>query len=546
MKHQQFFFSKSIAALFVAIACLVFSCQEIQTDPPTQLTDDLRVNEGSGLVPGMYIVTLHDNSKELNGFSFRKSGSYEDMQSGMRKVAVDVVRKHQLSSENIKTVFGSALTGFTVFLSENELAELRKDPSVKSIVQDRYMVGAQSMRKTSPGKGGGSEPEPDPQPEPVIPVPWNLDRIDQRSLPLDGKYLPPNPAYTVIAYIIGSAINLNHVEFEGRATNVDLTNGGVGFTNPNPLATEIAGVIGGKKVGAAKGINLIGVVSYTQNSYGSDQEGILSEMLTGLDWIHANATKPSVVYLPASGPKDNISAELLALINNTLDALFDKGLSIFAVAGSQNEDACTWLFPSHPGVFTTGMTDKNDYIRLNSNYGSCIDVFAPGVEILTADGLTNDGYRYGNPVVITTAQTMGVAAMYLQTNPTASPQQVYDFLKATSTKNVVKLAKSPNNHLLFSGLNTTGAGQIDPSSNYDFELIGSSVKVSGTTWRVNLRWTPIEGDRLTLFVDGVENGSIQNSGNFSLEVKGKTIAPKTYKLCVPGTTNCSNTVTVNF
>jgi hypothetical protein len=543
MKNYQSNFMKLIPAWCMALVFFSFSCQELNTDAPIELSDEFNSYEGNDLVPGMYIVTLNETWDELSGITFRKSGKYEDVQFGMRKIASDVVGKYNVSSQNVKTVFGSALTGFTVFLSESELKALKKDPSVKSIVQDRYMIDSHSMRKTGPGKpGDGPEPDPQPDPEPEIKAFWNQDRIDQRNLPLDGIYSPPNAARNVTAYIIGRGINLNHVEFEGRASNVNLTNGEI---TSNIGATEIAGVIGGKTVGVAKGVNLVGVVSMAQ-SYGSDQATMLSDFLLGLDWVHANANSPSVVYIPPSGPIEGLSGELMDLINTTIDALNQKGISLFAASGAWNVDACTWVFLNHPNVFTTGMSDKFDYRRENSNFGSCIDLFAPGTDILTADGSNNTGYRIGNEIVVTAAQTMGVAAMYLQTNPSASPQQVYDFLKTTSTKNVVRLAKSVNNHLLFSGLNDIGAGVIDPSLNFDFELDAAANKVNGTTWRVNLSWTPIEGDRLNLYVDGVGFANVINSGFLSLEVKGKSIAPKTYRLCVPGTTQCSNTVNVNF
>jgi len=545
------FFSK-ILAWSLAIGLLTFSCQELNIETPSELTDELGSDAGNNLVPGMYIVTLHDNSPDFgeSGITFRKSGKYEDAQFGMRKVAVDVTSRYNISSQNIKNVFGNALTGFTVFLSKNELKELLKDPSVKSIIQDRFILDSYSMKKTSPGKPiVEPEPEPDPEPDPNPKLElWNLDRIDQRNLPLNGIYSPPNSAGNVTAYIVGSAINLNHVEFEGRATNVDLTNSGPGFTNPNPLSTEIAGVIGGKTVGVAKGVNLVGVVSFTQNFYGSHPLIYKSDILAGLDWVYANASGPSLLWLSALGPTEEASIDLDTLIYQALDALFEKGVSLFTFSGAWGIDACNWMVINHPHVFTTSMTDKYDYKLKEANYGSCIDLFAPGLEILTADGTTDTGYKYGNSNLITSAQTMGVAAMYLQTNPTASPQQVYDFLIETSTKNVVKFSRSENNYLLYSGLNNIGAGVHDPSLNYYFELAASANKVNGSTWRVNLSWNQasISGDRLNLYVDGVGFASVLNNGYLQLEEKGRNIPPKTYQLCVPGTTQCSNIVTITF
>jgi len=129
----------------------------------------------------------------------------------------------------------------------------------------------------------------------------------------------------------------------------------------------------------------------------------------------------------------------------------------------------------------------------------------------------------------------------------ATPQQVYDFLTETSTKNKVGFSGSLHNHILFSGLNTIGAGEIDPKRvNYAFDLMATVQKAKGNTYSVNLRWSNTASSILDLFENGVKIGEVQNTESYRFEVTGKNLPTKTYKLCVPGTSQCSNNVTVYF
>jgi hypothetical protein len=144
----------------------------------------------------------------------------------------------------------------------------------------------------------------------------------------------------------------------------------------------------------------------------------------------------------------------------------------------------------------------------------------------------------------------GVAALYLESNPTATAQQVYDFVFETSTKDVVRFSKSVNNHLLFSGLNTIGAGEIDPNRpNYAFDLEGRAERTRGNNYNIIFEWSLIESEtnRLNVYQDGNGIGSVvADQGFWVISESGKNIPPRTYKFCVPNTNLCSNEVIVTF
>jgi len=517
------------------LALMVFSCQDVDQGFVENDVVDLNQIEGADIVPGLYIIRLHDN--KINNHN---SDRYEDVQMVMRELANEITSKYQIQSEKVGHVFGHAFAGFTVYLTNEQLGQLRNDPWVKSITQDRYINTSNSMRKENPGRGGnsgGNDPEPEPEPDAPA-APWNLDRIDQRHYPLDGIYNAPNTGNNVTAYIAGYAINANHVEFESRASNIVL--------NPEPAtstfrADMIGSVIGGKLYGVAKNISLVAVHSVIETG---EIEGKLDEMIQAIDWILAEGKKPAVVFIPIIG------TEIFPVIGEAVKKLYDAGFPIFTSSGSWGVDACTWTPGGFPEVFTTGMSVNHyDYKTSGGNWGDCIDLFAPGTNLIGATPASDTDYGNINGIISVGAHSAGVAALYLNQNPSASPQQVYDYLIETSTKDIIEFSRSVNNHLLYSGLSDVGAGEIDPNrANYAFDIIGRATRRNGNSWTVSLEWNAIDSEsgRLNLYVDGEAIGSVANTGHVWFEEKGRNMDPKTYHLCVPRTTLCSNRVTLSF
>ncbi|EKB47595.1 protease inhibitor I9 family protein [Cecembia lonarensis] len=540
----------------VLMVLMVFSCQDLNMED--QKTEDLsKVDQiSSNVVPGKYIVTLHSNQ-----INFRKSDKYEDVQAGMRKIANEVLLRCGMQEKVVDAVFGNVFTGFVLELNNEELNMLSKDPDVKSITPDKYAISNHSLRNNNPnrgGKGSDSEPNPEPEPEPDpgngnINPNWYLDRIDQRSLPLDNKF---NTSYTgkgVTVYLLGMPLDPTLDEFENRAKVDEISFSDTGkvasrYEELKYLGNIFGAVVAGKSLGVARDAKLVAIdFLYEQPiDYNRFYEVYLSSYIVGLDYILGTAKGPSVI-LTAS-----ISYILEPLLEDAFNKLYEANISIFT--GVTNADSniptCTTSPSGFQNVFTVGPTLQDDRLGFFGwQFGDCINLFAPGVDILVDGFSGSEIERFDISYWNSGALGAGVAALYLDSIPTATAQQVYDFLFETSTKNIVRFSKSINNHLLFSGLNSIGAGEIDPNRpNYAFDLEASSQKARGNSYMVFFFWNKVESETgmLNVYQDGEAVGSVTNGGSFMISVSGKDLPPRTYKFCVPKTNLCSNEVIVTF
>jgi subtilisin family serine protease len=269
--------------------------------------------------------------------------------------------------------------------------------------------------------------------------------------------------------------------------------------------------------------------------------GYYSQMIEGLDWISADAKSPSIVNMSIAGGKNET-------FNTAVNNLYDLGIPVIVAAGNNSDDASIYSPASAERAFTVGASTENDQRASFSNIGETIKLFAPGTNIWSAFIGSNSSYSYTGGTSMSAPYVVGVAALFLENNPYATPQQVYDFLIGTSTKNKISISGSVNNHLLFSGLNSTGAGQIDPNRiNYGFELIGTSQKQKANDYLVTLSWSPVKDSNMfDLFVDGLKKVETNSPNTIIIQEKGRNLPPKTYQLCVQGTSQCSNSVTVYF
>jgi hypothetical protein len=519
----------------VLMFLMVFSCQDLNME-------DLKSNDLSELdeslskvVPGRYIVTLHSNE-----FNFRESDKYEDVQNGIRKISNEILVKHNIQNEKLQSVYGHALNGFAMDLTDEEYQKLKKDRRVKSIEPDIFLSDIYNYRKTPPGKeqpdDGGDGGVSDPTGPFQSDAPKYLDRIDQRNLPLNGIYSYPATGAGVIAYMAPGAIRTDIEDFEGRAGNVILVEEG---DHNSGISTIIANNIGGRIFGSAKGINLVGVRSYNPTNH--EMGEYLSGLLAGYDWILANGQRPAVVIINLVGPLESPT------YFSALENLYNAGFSLFSSSGMWNEDACTWANSYKPYVFTVGLTDLDDKKQWSSNYGDCVDLFTTS----TYDGyeeLWGNGWGM-NPNYVAAGVVAGTAALFLESNPNASPAEVYQFLRNTSTKNVVKLSNSVNNHLLFNGLTMEGAGEIDPNRvNHVLDLIGNSTKLKGNDHSVRLEWNDIQNPsgKIDIFVNGNFYTTTNASYVWTEVLNGRNLPARNYKICLSGTNQCSNEVTVTF
>lgn len=274
---------------------------------------------------------------------------------------------------------------------------------------------------------------------------WGLDRVDQRTLPLSTTYSYTSTGSSVTAYIIDTGIRFGHAEFGGRAaTGFDAVTTNGTAADCNGHGTHVAGTVGGARYGVAKAVKLIAV--RVLDCGGS---GTWSGVIAGMDWVTANHSGPSVANMSLGGGANSS-------VDDAVRRMIGSGVATAIAAGNGNrggraQDACNYSPARVSQAMTIGATDKTDTKTSWSNYGSCVDWFAPGLGITSAWYTSNDATNTISGTSMATPHTAGVAALYLAAGHTsASPQQVRDALFNAATPNAVKSANTANNRLLFS------------------------------------------------------------------------------------------------
>ncbi len=251
---------------------------------------------------------------------------------------------------------------------------------------------------------------------------WGLDRADQRALPLSGTYGYQVNGTGVRAYIIDTGLRSTHQEFTGRVLRGFTTvPDGLGTGDCNGHGTHVAGTVGGTTWGMAKGVSLVPV--RVLDCYGS---GYVSDIVAGIDWMVANAVLPAVANLSLGG---GVSATLDAAVAKAVSA----GITMAVAAGNSNVDACTASPAREPSALTVGATDSTDRRADYSNWGSCLDLFAPGSAITSASYSSDSGAAIMSGTSMAAPHVAGLAALYLQAHPAATPKTVAASIKSAAT-----------------------------------------------------------------------------------------------------------------
>ncbi|KJY33397.1 S8 family peptidase [Streptomyces katrae] len=350
-------------------------------------------------VPGQYIVTL---------------------QKG-----VDAAKTAQKLGLKPAFVYTSAMNGFAVPLTPLQLTIVRNSLGVKAVEEDARV---QSV-PTPSSRAGVRAPA----------ASWGLDRIDQRSLPLNDEFITHGNGAGVTAYILDTGIDYAHSEFGGRATfGFDAMGDGQGGQDCNGHGTHVAGTVAGSTYGVARKANLVSV-----RVLGCDAKGSWSGIIAGMDWVAKNATQPAVLNASLGGDRSQA-------VNDAATALSDAGVLPVVAAGNSAKDACTVSPASAARVVTVGATDWFDQEASFSNYGSCLSLYAPGRDILSAK--LGGGSVALNGTSMASPHVAGVAALYKAAHPKADPAELKQFLDHTSTKDVItNIGEGSPNKLLFTG-----------------------------------------------------------------------------------------------
>lgn len=356
----------------------------------------------------------------------------------------------------IERTYTKALNGYAIEATETEAKRLAADPAVASVVQNRTF----GIAATQPS-----------------PPSWGLDRIDQKNLPLNSSYTYPDSAgQGVTAYVIDTGVRVTHSDFGGRAMDgYDAIDNDNTAQDGHGHGTHVAGTVAGSAYGVAKKAKVVGV--RVLNNSG---QGTTAQVVAGIDWVARNAVKPAVANMSLGGPADTA---LDTAVRNAVAS----GVTFAVAAGNESTNASTRSPARVAEAITVGATTSGDARASYSNYGSALDLFAPGSSITSAWRTSDTATNTISGTSMASPHVAGAAALHLADNPTATPAQVSSALTAAATTGVVTSpgTGSPNRLLYVGGGTTTPPGpRFENTADHtisDNATVESPVTVSGVS-----------------------------------------------------------------
>jgi len=348
-------------------------------------------------------------------------------------------------------IYENALKGFAGGFPEAGIEALRRNPNVAFVEADQVMTISTTQSNAT----------------------WGLDRIDQRDRPLNATYVHNADGSGVRAYIIDTGILATHTEFTGRMlAGYDAVTSGGSANDCNGHGTHVAGTVGGTTWGVAKNVRLVPV-----RVLGCTGSGTTSGVIAGVDWVTANHVKPAVANLSLGG---GASSALDNAVANSIAA----GVTYAVAAGNSNADACNYSPARTPTALTVGATTSSDARASYSNFGGCLDIFAPGTSITSAWHTSTNATNTISGTSMASPHVAGVAALILQGSPTNTPSQVGQEMIALASTGKVSSAGtgSPNRLLYMATIGGSGGGaptNQTPNASFTFSCVDLTCNFNG-------------------------------------------------------------------
>ncbi|WP_163999258.1 S8 family serine peptidase [Pyxidicoccus caerfyrddinensis] len=471
--------TQAVSAIFL-LAAACGPMPEAQESDSEQLGQSAQMIRRARAVPNEYIVVLRDSSQEVR-------------QQGAASISQELV---SLAGGKVLRTYEHTIHGFLANMSEAEAQRLLSDPRV-AYVQENGLLHVSATQTSAT---------------------WGIDRIDQRDLPRNSSYTYNVDGTGVHAYVIDTGIRLTHTEFTGRTGNgYDFIDNDSDPTDCHGHGTHVSGTVGGTTWGVAKKVTLHGVRVLDCTGYGND-----AQVIGGIDWVAANHVKPAVANM-------SLGDVGIPAIDDATERLIAAGVTTVVSAGNDSDNACNYSPARTPNAITVGSTTSSDARSSFSNYGTCVDIFAPGSSITSASNSGNSASTSMSGTSMSSPHVAGAAALYLSANPTATPAQVRDALVNNSTPNKVTSPGTGSPNRLLYTLFITGGGSDTTAPTTSITSPAGGATLSGTA-SVSASASDNVGVSRVEFYAGTSLLGTATAAPYSISWNTTTVANGTYAL----------------